>query len=87
MKTFKDLEFQSKSKLYNLGEHAGLTFENGYGVSVITGPGSISDEYEPYEVAVMNDGGIDYSTGITDDIIGHCDEVEVTRIMKLIQEL
>lgn len=93
MKVFKDLEFKSKfpelleNELFKDAKQAVLYFDNGYGISVITGYGSYSDLNNPYECAVLFNGLICYSTDITDDVVGHCTEHEVTDIMVKIQSL
>ena len=95
MKTFKDLEFKDKfskeviALMPNLSDaiQAFMSFDNGYGISVISGYGSYSSKSEPYEVAVFKGDEICYSTHITDDVIGYQTEEGVTEIMKQIQEL
>jgi len=94
MKTFKDLEFKdhpckSESTIFGtFGERARIDFENGYGVSVVTGgTGVYADTRHPYEVAVMDNGVLTYDTHITDDVIGHCTQKDVTKIMRQVQEL
>lgn len=87
MKTFEDLEFKEHSTPFYFSTHARMDFENGYGVSVITGSGAYGSGSHPYEVAVMLNGSLCYDTPITDDVIGHNDETMVTEIMKKVQEL
>lgn len=87
MKTFKDLEFK-KHPNFGIGgfrTQAEMKFENNYGVSVITG--GYGNESQPYEVAVLYEGGLCYTTHITDDVIGYLTASEVTKIMKQVQEL
>lgn len=95
MKTFKDLEFISH--LAGSGEHGTLFFPNGYGISVIQFTSSIgiwgsytSNENE-WEIAVLygdrDSYRLTYDTQITDDVIGHLSEEEVTEIMEKIQSL
>lgn len=86
-KTFRDLEFAPHPVMGAGGTRAYMEFANGYGVSVITGEYSYSDEMHPYELAVLQGGAICYSTPITDDVVGHLDEEGVTEIMKRVQEL
>ena len=86
MKTFKDLEFKKHSNL-NFDTHATMNFCNKYGVSVISGEYAYTNEKYMYEVAILKDGRITYESGITDDVIGYCDEKKVTDIMKKVQEL
>lgn len=66
---------------------ARLFFDNGYGVSVVTGPAA----YDNYEVAILKgdeeDSHICYDTEITDDVIACNGEDEVTEVMKQVQQL
>lgn len=93
MKTFKHLTFKKREfgLLEYTGSQAKMFFKNGYGVSVITGFGAYGNESNPYEVAVIMKSGdgfeICYNTPITDDVIGYCNEEDVTEIMKKVQEL
>ena len=87
MKTFKDLKFEphsiSKSGFpgYEGAKHATEIFENKYGVSVLFGSCFYSNGKDTYEVAVLFDGSITYSTDITNDVMGHLSEDEVTEVM------
>jgi len=85
MKTFKDLNFTDKNHID--GQRAVLEFDNGYGISVITGYGAYGSTDAPYEIAVLKDGGICYDTEITSDVIGYLTPDRVTKIMIKIQEL
>lgn len=86
MKTFKDLDFKKHhNSLYST--QARLDFNNGYGVSVITGYGAYSNESQPYELAIMYNGELCYNTEITDDVIGYLTESEVTDYMIKVQNL
>lgn len=66
---------------------ARLFFDNGYGVSVVTGAAA----YGNYEIAVLKgdeeESEITYDTSVTDDVIACNDEDEVTEIMKQVQQL
>ena len=86
MKEFKDLEFKAKDIVVP-GQMAKLEFDNGYGVSVITGYGAYGSTVAPYELAVLKDGDLCYDTEITSDVIGYLTSDKVTEYMKLIQEL
>ena len=81
MKTFKDLVFNSSNRARI------KDFGNNYGVSVITGYGTYSNESNPYELAVLFNNELCYTTEITDDVIGWLTEDEVTEIMIKIQNL
>lgn len=87
MKTFKDLKFEKHPHAPYFLEQAKMEFENGYGVSVITGSSAYSNEQRPYEVAVLYKGDITYNTHITDDVIGYQTEEGVTEIMAKVQML
>lgn len=86
MKEFKDLDFGAHSAGLG-GTHATMVFDNGYGVSVITGRMFYTSEEKPYEVAVTKGGSLCYDTPITNDVLGYRTEEEVTEIMKQVQEL
>lgn len=83
MKSFKDLVF--KPKEFAGGVVAQLYFTNGYGISVITE--GYGDFDHPYEIAVLKDDDICYTSHITDDVIGWLTEIEVSNIMAKIQAL
>lgn len=96
MKTFKDLNFvPHPNRFMGFGEVARLNFDNGYGISVITGNegsgfafnGVYGDSEHPYEVAVLWNGELTYETPITDDVIGYQTEADVEDLMRQIQEL
>jgi hypothetical protein len=91
MKTFKDLEFKEHPHRPQFNTQAKMFFDNGYGISVITGSGAYKSETRPYEVAVIKgneeDWSLCYDTPITDDVIGYNNEEDVTEIMKQVQKL
>jgi hypothetical protein len=89
---FTDLKFVPHPVMGdNDGIHALQFFPNGYGVSVVRFPGSYGYEDGLYEVAVLK-GTVDdyelcYDTDVTDDIIGHRDEIDVENIMEEVETL
>lgn len=87
MKTFKDLEFLPHQNSAHFETQANIYFENGYGISVITGNCAYTDEKRPYEVGVLYQGMLTYNTHITDDVLGYQTEQDVENVMKQIQEL
>lgn len=89
MKTFTDLIFESHPNIMmGFSTQATMTFENGYGVSVITGRAAYGSDNAPYELAVLGkDGSLTYDTPITDDVIGHLTPDEVTQLMVKVQKL
>jgi hypothetical protein len=57
------------------GTQAVVTFLNGYQASIINdGYGSADGRYE---LAVMSNGELDYTTPITSDVLGHLTEQDV----------
>ncbi len=97
MKTFDDLEFKPHPICSGLA--ARMNFDNGYGISVVrfkmpTVPflqhdayGSYTSNKKEWEVAVLKNNSVCYTTSITDNVIGHMEESEVTKIMARIQRL
>ena len=87
MKQFKDLEFISHPSHIE-GVQARITFENGYGASVVKSPYTYGGDKGLYELAVFGtDGHITYATPITDDVIGYLRPEDVTDVMTKIQQL
>lgn len=76
----KDLDFQPHPNKYTGGERAVVTFPNGYSASVLRG-GTAYTENGTYEIAVMRDGQIDYSTPITDDVLGYLSTEEAEQAL------
>lgn len=87
MKTFKDLRFTAHPAIM-MGFHtqARMDFENGYGVSVVTGSSAYCG-MDTYEVAIMKNGDLCYSTDITDDVLGYQTPDEITDVMIKLQSL
>ena len=56
-------------------------FPNGYGASVIQHKGSYGYVKGQWEVAVLHEGQLCYSTSITSDVIGHLNDPEVDNIL------
>jgi hypothetical protein len=86
MKQFKDLEFV-KHPNHIEGVQARITFDNGYGASVVKSPYTYGGKDGLYELAVFKDGEITYATPITDDVIGYLRPEDVTEVMAKIQQL
>ena len=81
-----------KEKKFNGGVQRLYRFDNGYGASVIRHNGSYGNDKGLWELAVLRytDGDkyvLDYSTPITDDVIGYLDEDEVNDLLIKIKEL
>jgi hypothetical protein len=87
MKTFKDLEFKEHPNHLG-GVQAVITFENGYGASVVKTPHSYGGDRGLYELAVLGtDGHLTYDTPVTNDVIGYLRDIDVTDVMEKIQQL
>jgi hypothetical protein len=87
MATFQDLEFHELGT-EGYGIRASIKFDNGYGVSVIRTERSYGGAAGLYELAVLDKyGDMVYDTPITDDVLGHLTEDDVTKALKQIQEL
>ena len=87
MKTFKDLEFKEHPNHLG-GVQAVITFDNGYGASVVCTPHTYGGKLGLYELAVLGtDGHLTYDTPITSDVIGYLRDIDVTDVMEKIQQL
>jgi hypothetical protein len=89
MKTFNDLNFeQINDAPFMVGKKTRMSFDNGYGVSVVSHTYSYGGKDGLYEIAVLDSKGeLTYETPITNDVIGYLTEEEVSDIMKQVQEL
>ena len=94
-KTFADLKFNPHPT--GPGIRARIHFKNGYGVSVVrfelmlsigsSRYGSYTDNEQEWELAVLKNDHLTYDTPITDDVLGHLSDDQVTEIMKQVQDL
>jgi hypothetical protein len=86
MKTFKDLQFEPHPM--GGGVISRITFDNGYGASVVKGEHTYGGRDGLYELAVISPNGqLDYTTPITDDVIGYLRPEDVTDVLIKIQQL
>jgi|TARA_R110000765_G_scaffold45677_1_gene94417 hypothetical protein len=85
MKTFKDLQFKPNS--IGSGLQATMNFDNYYGVSVVKVKGSYGFNSDLWEVAILYKDALTYNTDITDDVLGHQTDQDVTDVMKKVQAL
>ncbi len=86
LKTFDDIEF--KPHPLGNGIQGVITFDNGYGSSVICHNYSYGGNDGLYELAVLDkDGKLTYDTPITDDVMGYLTPDDVTEILIQIQDL
>ena len=88
MKTFKDLEFKSHPNHIG-GKQARITFENGYGASIIQTPLSYGGKIGLYELAILDEEGhVCNTTSISEKgVIGYLREEDVSEVMIKIQNL
>ena len=89
---FSDLDFKPHPCYDDEGDVQALKFfPNGYGVSVVRFPGSYGYGLGLYEVAVIkgtaDDFELCYDTPVTNDVMGHRDEVDVENIMEEVAAL
>jgi hypothetical protein len=88
MKKFEDLDFIKLDDGFMKGVQCRMTFENGYGVSVVSHSYSYGGRDGLYEVAVLDKNGeLTYDTPVTNDVIGYLRENGVTKVMKEVQSL
>ena len=87
MKTFKDLEFVEHPSHIG-GVQARITFDNGYGASVVRHEYSYGGKDGLYELAVLDSNGeLTYATPVTNDVIGYLRPEDVTDVFAKIQQL
>ena len=84
MKTFNDLKFKPHPHVE--GVISRITFDNGFGASVVKHDFSYGGKDGLYELAVIDKkGDLTYSTPITDDVVGYLNEDEVTGLLEQTQ--
>lgn len=62
-------------------------FDNNFGASVIKHSGSYGNQEDLFELAVLYDGCITYTSGITDDVIGWLKNDDVLFFLEEIKSL
>jgi hypothetical protein len=83
MKSFKDLVFEPKMG----GVVSRIEFTNGYGASVVKHPFSYGGNMGLYELAVLKNDKLCYTTSITDDVLGYLSPSQVDEVLIKIQQL
>jgi len=83
--SFSDLSFATRA--FDNGVAARLKFPNGYEASVVRGDFTYGGARGLYELAVLHDGAIVYDTPITNDVLGHLTEGDVTERLNEIAAL
>lgn len=78
----------AESKIRPIGgtQHC-FKFPNGYGASVVQGPGSYGSDSGLWELAVLHDDELTYDTPITSDVIGWLTDDDVAGLLILIADL
>ena len=88
---FSNLQFNPHKNYPDTGVQAKHFFDNGYGVSVVSFPGSYGFRDGLYESAVLKgteeDWEICYDSVITDDVLGYQSEEEVEVLLYEIENL
>jgi len=89
MKAFEDLVFDKHpiANVYPNSKQAIVSFDNGYGVSVLFGSAFYSNGIDSYEVAILCNDEICYTTSITDYVVANASKEKVSEIMKEVQKL
>lgn len=89
MTKFSELEFNDHP--IGNGKQAKVFFENGFGASIVQFNGSYGGEQGLWELAVLKgqeeDWKLTYDTSITDDVMGHLSESDVTETLGLVEAL
>lgn len=85
MKTFNDLDFEPLQ--FEVGIVARIYFNNGYGASVVQSQTSYGGDGDLYELAILKNRALCYNTHITDDVLGHLTEDQVSDYLRQVQEL
>ena len=88
---FFDLQFNPHKNYPDTGVQAKHFFDNGYGVSVVSFPGSYGFRDGLYESAVLKgteeDWNLCYDTWITNDVLGYQSEEEVEVLLHDVENL
>lgn len=83
-----DLNFANVHYQAHAGGHRFVVdLPNGYSASIVQNPYSYGGEEGLWEIAVMKDGSLDYSTPITPDVLGYIPANEVMEIVGRIAKL
>lgn len=85
--TFDDLDFGRHPNWGGESIQARVSFDNGYGASVVSSPYSYGGPEGLYELAVCTKHGLCYDTPITSDVEGHLSPEDVTALLARIEAL
>ena len=82
------VDFPAHVRLIQNGVQLIYRFPNNRGASIIRHDHSYGSNDDLWELAVLDsDGEIDYTTPITDDVIGYLNEFQVSEILTEIKRL
>jgi len=84
---FDDLEFKPHPILGSPHIQAMHVFPNGYGVSVVRGPATRGGTQGLYELAVMRNGEVCYTTPVTQDTIGYLKPRDINKLLAQVAAL
>lgn len=82
-----DIHLQFEPHIVEGATRAVITFANGYGASIITGPMFYTSINKPYELAIFKNGKLCHSTYLTKDVLGYLTAKEVSKYLRLIEML
>ena len=81
-------EYLTETNNVNGGIQKVYKFPNGYGASVVQHAYSYGGKKGLWEMAVLDsEGSLCYDTEITDDVLGHLNDPEVDRYLRMISQL
>jgi hypothetical protein len=80
-------EYLKDTDYVNGGVQHKYSFPNGYGASVVKHDFSYGGKQGLWELAVLEGEELCYTSGITDDVIGHLSWVNVEKILGEIKSL
>ena len=75
-----------ESRFFDGKEQKLFSFENGYGASLVRGPYTYGRKGS-WELAVLCDGKLCYTTPITDDVIGDLNDAQADALLEEIARL
>ena len=80
-------EYLKDTSYVNGGVQHVYSFPNGYGASVVKHDFSYGGKNGLWELAVLNGEGLCYTSGITEDVIGHLSWTKVEAVLGDIKQL
>ena len=85
---FKDIEFKKMEGFYGDGVKAEVSFPNGWGASIVRHNHTYGGDRGLFELAVIDaEGEINYSTSVTNDVLGWLNPGDVEATLSKISAL